>query len=83
MYLSCYRIAQIRPEVNSIGCCGSCHVDDEELGYDLCAVDSPDGHIGNHSGGVCCSISIYLEKSPLTEEEWKRLEALDTELVRS
>jgi hypothetical protein len=54
-------------------CCESCHTDDEEFGYDLCAVDGPDGSIGEHTGGVCCRMSMQLDDKPLTVEEWEKL----------
>lgn len=74
MYISCSILEKIRPEVKDIICCESCHIDHEEFGYDLCAVDDPYGSLGNHTGGVCCAISLYLDKNPLTEQEWKELE---------
>lgn len=74
MYVSCWKIRQLRPAEEIPACCESCHLDDEEFGYDLCAVDDPEGHCGNHSGGVCCTVSLYLDKYPLTQKEWDHLE---------
>ncbi len=71
-YISCWKIHQFRTDIPE--CCESCHVDHDEFGYDLCAVDGPDGSIGRHSGGVCCTVSLYLDKNPLTRAEWDQLE---------
>lgn len=76
LYLSCYVIAEVRPDAKGVDCCTSCHSDHDECGYDLCAVDGPDGSVGEHSGGVCCTMSRYLELQPLTAEEWERLRVL-------
>jgi len=71
MYLSCGQIVGVRPEAAEVRCCESCHIDYEEFGYDLCFVDNPLDE--DHSGGVCCAMSIYLGENPLTIEEWKSL----------
>jgi hypothetical protein len=77
MYLSCNMIAQVRPGArDDVWCCESCHVDHDEFGSDLCAVDGPDGSLGEHSGGVCCAVSRYLDEKPLTAQEWEALRVL-------
>ena len=73
VYVSCWRIHQLRPGEEMPGCCNSCHEDNEELGMDLCAVDGPDGSVGAHTGGVCCNMSRHLDQYPLTNEEWEKL----------
>lgn len=77
MYISCSIIAKLRPD-EYLGCCESCHSDHDEAGYDLCAVDGPDGSVGGHTGGVCCTMSRYLDEYPLSAEEWKAIQALDS-----
>ena len=74
--ISCWQIHQMRPDEASFpACCISCHDEYEELGMDMCAVDDPVSEkIGNHLGGVCCSVSVYLKEKPLTKEEWERLD---------
>jgi hypothetical protein len=72
--VSCFKISQIRPEAASVNCCGSCHIDYEDYGYDLCSVVDPitrEG--GNHLVGVCCSMFLYLKEHPITVDEWKAL----------
>ena len=71
MYLSCNQIAEIREEAKEVNCCESCHIDYEDFGYDLCFVDNPPDE--DHSGGVCCTMSLYLEDKPLTEQEWNQI----------
>ncbi len=73
MYISCNLIYKLRPAAPRV-CCGSCHIDNEDFGYDLCSVDGPDGQVCD--GGVCCRMSTYLGDNPLTEEEWRILESL-------
>jgi len=52
------------------GCCGSCH-DDADYGYDLCTFDY-DNERGIE-GRLCCSLALYLEKHPLTDDQCKQL----------
>lgn len=77
VYVSCSRISELRGVELMPGCCNSCHEDNEECGMDLCAIDGPDGHIGAHSGGVCCNMSRYLDEHPLTIDEWLKLKWAD------
>lgn len=74
LHIFCTDIYRLRPELKN-RCCGSCHDDyeDEELRLDLCAVEGPGLDLGDHSGGVCCALSRYLEEFPLTSEEVQSL----------
>ena len=72
--ISCWLIQRLRPEGLPM-CCGSCHEEEYDFNYDLCAVENPfTGKSGEHLGGVCCIVSYYLEHNPLTKEEWERLD---------
>jgi hypothetical protein len=42
-------------------CCNSCHVDDEEYGYWMCYIKTPEGYYE-----VCCTVqAAFIEKAEL------------------
>lgn len=73
--ISCWEIRRIRSEGSDLpACCLSCHVDHEDFDYGMCVVKNPfTGNLGDHFGGVCCTMKDYLYSKPLTKEEWKTL----------
>lgn len=59
-YLTCYDLATMG--LWSTGdCCESCHVDDEEYGYDLCTVHLPD----EQKIYCCCGLSVWINDASL------------------
>lgn len=47
----------VRRVVGVEGHCNSCH-DDEDMGYDLCSIDTPKGYVE-----VCCFVMVAYEQA--------------------
>ena len=62
---SCFKAREHFKIGDEIHCCGSCHEDQDELGYEMCTLITDDGY-----WELCCKVDTAVEEK---RNEYRRL----------